>query len=145
MLGILKKNVQSVPEIATVGEADAAELEPAADVELLFAQRAYRPDNRRADYLKVAYRAGERAKELTVEIPWESLAQLRSAMAREGRELNDDEVLGYIVVPWALGQVPAMAPDDLPNVMRVTLDFGDGPRPPAVREMLIRYSQLPFG
>jgi len=111
----------------------------AFEVQVIFAQRTYRSDSRRAVHMRVAYSAGDRAKELMVEVPWESLAQLRSGMARGGFEVSDDDVLGFIVVPWALDQIPDLHPDDLPNAMPLTLDFGDGPQPLAVREVLSKY------
>lgn len=140
MLSKLWKNADPARETVDETPAEAPEASGRSfEVQVIFAQRMYRPENRRAVHMRVAYSAGDRAKELTVEVPWESLAQLRSGMARGGHEVSDDDVLGFIVVPWALDQVPDLDPDDLPNVMPLTLDFGDGPQPLAVREVLTTY------
>jgi hypothetical protein len=70
------------------------------------------------------------------------LAQIRSELGRWGHELGDDDILGFIIVPWALDHVAA-APDALPPGDTLTLTFDDDPRPLAVGELLSRYGFLP--
>jgi hypothetical protein len=116
--------------------------EPAVDVQLLEVERTYRPQERRGDYLRIVYKIDDQVGVLTVSVPWESMAQLRAQLTRWGRETGDDDILGFIIVPWALDRV-ATARDALPSGETLTLEFENGPRPVAVTDLLGRYGFQP--
>ena len=114
------------------------------DINLLDVQRIYdtRPAQRQAEHVRLIYSVGERASETRASIPWESMAQLRTEMARSGKTAEDDELLQSVLVPWALEQLELTLQSGPPSEDGFTLDFGDSPRPPAVRETLLRYGLL---
>lgn len=111
---------------------------------VLDVQRAYdnRQEQRMAEHLRVLYSVGGEAHEVRASISWESLAQLRAEMARAGQAVSDDDVLGFVLVPWAIDQAMRARQRDGSVGDDLTLDFGDAPRPPAVREMLLLYGLL---
>jgi hypothetical protein len=111
--------------------------------QVLDVQRAYdsRPDHRLSERLRIIYSTGGDAHEVRASVSWQALAQLRSEMARNGHEVSDDDVLGLVLVPWAIDQaLLARRGEDAAAELR--LDFGDAPRPPAVRETLRHYGLL---
>ncbi|HWC29238.1 MAG TPA: hypothetical protein VG845_04055 [Dehalococcoidia bacterium] len=116
---------------------------PASELQVLDVQRAYYSDarQRQAEHIRILYADGNRAGELRASISWEALAQLRSELSRSGLSASNDDLLGLIVVPWALEQLQdaraAMLSDN-----DFSLDFGDAPRPRAVRELLARFGFL---
>ena len=115
-----------------------------SDIRLLDVERAYdsRLDHRQAEHLRLIYADGDRAAETRASVSWETMAQLRSEMARAGQSVEDAELLELVLVPWAMEQLELTLPSSPPAEEGFTLDFGDAPRPPAVRETLIRYGLL---
>ena len=116
----------------------------ALEPQILDVQRAYgtHQANRLAEHIRVIYSTGGEAHEVRAAISWESLAQMRSEMARVGQQVSDDDVLGLVLAPWAVDQDLLSRRGDSPKEDELTLDFGDAPRPPAVRETLLRYGLL---
>ena len=116
----------------------------ASEMRILDVERAYdpRPGHRQAEHLRIIYTNGRRAGELRASISWQALAQMRSEMSRAGRVIEDEDVLGLVLVPWALDQLAVKDSLKLMNDEELILEFGDAPKPPAVRETLLRYGLL---
>ena len=114
------------------------------EIILLDAQRIFdsRLGHGGAEHLRLIYGAGKCAGEAKVSISWETLAQLRSAMERAGQSMEDTELLELVLVPWALDQVERALQSTIEREQDLILDFGDAPKPSAVRETLVRYGLL---
>lgn len=139
MLGKLGSNGQR--EIAARLE-EVVDTAQTADIRILDVQRTYRPENREADHLRLIYSIRNSARELTISVPWESTALIRSELDRLGYTVNDEDILGLIVVHWAVERI-ADGANGMPNATSLTLEFGDGPRPHGVHELLIRAGYVP--
>jgi hypothetical protein len=135
LLEKLKKRTH--PTVAEPVEAVEA-VRPPVEVQVLDVRRTYRTEDRQAEHLRVAYTEGVLAKELTVSVPWESMALLRAELARARYAVSDNDILDRIVVPWAIDQI-ATAPEDRPIGEILRLELDGGPRPLAISEMLYRY------
>jgi hypothetical protein len=124
------------------GAADATGTAPGFQV--LSVQRAYYlpSEQRRAEHIRILYAAGEHAGEVRASMSWEALAQVRGELLRNGRRVDDDEVLGEVLLPWALEQLTQSQLDGRAIEDELRLDFGDAPRPRAVPELLRRYELI---
>ena len=138
MLGLLKKHTRPIKDDSTLLDVRGSDeaTEPLFDVELLDAQRTYRQEDRKSDFLRLVYSIADGARELIVVVPWESISILRAELARNRYDLSDEDILGLIVVPWALDRA---ASGSLSSGDVLPLEFDGGPRPPAAREMLELY------
>ena len=96
-----------------------------------------------AEHLRIIYSIGGEAREVRASISWEGLAQMRSEMARAGHQVSDDDLLGLVLVPWAIEKAVRPGQRDNSDGHGLTLDFGDAPRPPAVLQTLQRFGLLP--
>jgi hypothetical protein len=114
-----------------------------SEFNVLDVQRAYdpRPEHRQAEHVRILFGDGERVSEVRASITWEALAQVRSEMSRAGHVITDDDILGLVLVPWAMDQV-AIRHANFSSDKELILQFGDAPRPPAVRETLVHYGLL---
>jgi hypothetical protein len=121
----------------------ASEQSPASVFKVLDVQRAFdaRPEHRQAEHVRILFGDGERVSEVRASITWEALAQVRSEMSRAGQAVADDDILGLVLVPWTMDQV-ADSQAAFEETNELILQFGDSPRPPAVRETLVRYGLL---
>lgn len=131
---------EPAPDLET--HEPAIDAGPPIDVRVIEVERTFRPENRQADYLRLLYAVDGHARELTVAVPWESLAQLRAELERMGHRLDDAQIAADLVVPWAVDQV-AVARGALPPGELLTLDFTGGPRPAAVHDLLVHAGFLP--
>jgi hypothetical protein len=116
---------------------------PTSDFSVLDVQRAYdaRPEHRQSEHVRVLFRDGKRVGEVRASISWEALAQVRSEMSRAGKAIEDDDILGLVLVPWVMDQI-SERDAGFESGEELILDFGDAPRPPAVREILLHYGLL---
>jgi hypothetical protein len=117
---------------------------PAAAFNVLDVQRAFdsRPDHRQAEHVRILFGDGERVSEVRASVTWEALAQVRSELSRAGQTMADDDILGLVLVPWAMDQVATRQAPFAEDTEELLLQFGDSPRPPAVRETLLHYGLL---
>ncbi|HLG11469.1 MAG TPA: hypothetical protein VI876_06880 [Dehalococcoidia bacterium] len=113
-------------------------------LQVLDVQRAYyaQSQQRRAEHVRILYADGARAGEVRASISWEALAQFRSELHRAGKDVIDDDILGLVLVPWALERLAAPHAPGQPVSEDLHLDFGDAPRPRAANQLLVRYGLL---
>lgn len=101
-----------------------------------------RPDHRLSASIALTFETPAGPQETTASISWETMAQVRSILARKGETISDLEILEKVLLPWTVEQVDLSWQNTGSLPKDNVLEFGDAPRPFAAIELLTRYGFL---
>ena len=129
--------------LGTVEEVPEATASPVFSI--LEIQRAFdaHSEFRQQEHLRIIYNMGHTTAEVRTSITWEALARIKSEMEGAGKTISQQGVLDFVLLPWLIEQLKlSFKSMEGPPHGGYLLDFGSAPKPPLVREMLIRYGLL---